>query len=123
MAQGTGSQASNLDWNLTTLTCDDAGATALFAANVKPKTATTGAELRSMHSRLRSTLPLWRIVDPAPVDELMGYYRAAEAEFGISMISSVSNLVRSSRAIRGVLFPLMKSQRPSAMPLVKESCG
>lgn len=48
VAQGTGGQATNLDWNLTTLTCDDAGATALFAANVKPKTATTGAELRSV---------------------------------------------------------------------------
>ncbi len=39
------------------------------------------------------------------------------------MISSVSNRVRSSRAIRGVLLPLMKSQRPSALPSVIESWG
>ena len=32
---------------------------------------------------------------------------------GISMISSVSNVDRSRRAMRGVLLPLMNSQRPS----------
>ncbi len=28
-------------------------------------------------------LPAWQIVSPAPADELYGYYRAAEAEFGV----------------------------------------
>jgi soluble lytic murein transglycosylase-like protein len=31
----------------------------------------------------RDTLPAWRIVPPAPVDELMTYYREAEAAFGV----------------------------------------
>jgi hypothetical protein len=49
VAQGAGGQATDLAWNLTTLTCDDAGATALFAANVTPKAgATVGAEQRSV---------------------------------------------------------------------------
>jgi hypothetical protein len=34
------------------------------------------------------------------------------------MISSVSKVARSMRAMRGVLLPLMNSQRPSAMPPV-----
>jgi hypothetical protein len=37
------------------------------------------------------------------------------------MISSVSKRVRSIRAIRGVLLPLMKSQRPSGTPSVCDS--
>src|SRR5690606_35358805 len=44
-------------------------------------------------------------------------------EFGISMISLVSNVVRSIRAIRGVLFALMNNHRPSVSPFVCESCG
>jgi membrane-bound lytic murein transglycosylase B len=31
----------------------------------------------------RDTVPAWRIVSPAPPDELLGYYRAAEAAFGV----------------------------------------
>ena len=30
------------------------------------------------------TLPNWKIVAPAPIDELLGYYKEAEAEFGVS---------------------------------------
>lgn len=33
-------------------------------------------------ARPRATLPAWRIVAPRPADELMGYYREAEAAFG-----------------------------------------
>ena len=36
-----------------------------------------------MHTKLSSTLPAWRIVRPAPADELLDAYRDAEAEFGI----------------------------------------
>jgi len=32
---------------------------------------------------VRNTLPAWRIEPPAPADELMGYYHAAEAETGV----------------------------------------
>ncbi len=35
-------------------------------------------------ARPRATLPAWRIVAPRPADELMGYYREAEAAFGVS---------------------------------------
>src|SRR6185503_2210044 len=45
------------------------------------------------------------------------------AELGIWRISSVSKRVRSIRATRGVLFALMKSQRPSGTPLVCDSSG
>ncbi|HVF32366.1 MAG TPA: lytic transglycosylase domain-containing protein [Acidimicrobiales bacterium] len=44
---------------------------------------TAGGKLRSMITKPRTSLPPWRIVPPAPVDELLGYYRAAEAEFGV----------------------------------------
>ena len=45
------------------------------------------------------------------------------AEFGIWRISSVSNRVRSMRAMRGVLLALMNSQRPSGTPSVCDSSG
>jgi transglycosylase-like protein with SLT domain len=63
-----------------------------------------GAELRSMHSVLKSTLPLWRIVDPAPIDELMGYYKAAEAEFGVhwSYLASIHLIETRMGRIRGL---------------------
>lgn len=40
-----------------------------------------GADLRAL-TKPRDALPPWRIVAPAPADELLGYYRAAEAEIG-----------------------------------------
>lgn len=40
-------------------------------------------EFRAMHTKLSSTLPAWRIVEPAPYDELMASYLEAEATFGI----------------------------------------
>jgi hypothetical protein len=63
-----------------------------------------GAELRSMHSLLKSTLPLWRIVDPAPMDELLGYYKAAEAEFGVhwSYLASIHLIETRMGRIRGL---------------------
>lgn len=42
-----------------------------------------GANLRAMHKRLRTELPRWRIITPRPSGELVGYYQAAEAEFGV----------------------------------------
>lgn len=42
------------------------------------------AEFRSMHVNPPTHVPSWRIVPPAPADELLGYYEAAEAEFGIA---------------------------------------
>ncbi|NTY62749.1 lytic transglycosylase domain-containing protein [Mycolicibacterium sphagni] len=39
-------------------------------------------QLASM-AHVRDTLPAWRIVAPAPADELLGYYHAAEAASGV----------------------------------------
>jgi membrane-bound lytic murein transglycosylase B len=39
-------------------------------------------QLQAM-AQVRDTLPAWRIDPPVPADELMGYYRAAEAESGV----------------------------------------
>ena len=57
-----------------------------------------------MHSRLASVLPKWRIVDPAPIDELVGYYKAAEAEFGVhwSYLASINLIETRMGRIRGV---------------------
>ncbi|MGH9152932.1 MAG: lytic murein transglycosylase, partial [Acidimicrobiales bacterium] len=40
-----------------------------------------GADLRAL-TKPRDAQPPWRIVAPAPAEELLGYYRAAEAELG-----------------------------------------
>ena len=36
-------------------------------------------EFRSMHTRLRDTLPAWRIVSPEPAADLLALYQEAEA--------------------------------------------
>ena len=41
-----------------------------------------GAELRAM-TKPKTDLPPWRIIPPPPTDELTGYYREAEARFGV----------------------------------------
>jgi len=41
-----------------------------------------GSELRAL-TKPRTELPPWRIVAPAPADELLGYYKAAEAASGV----------------------------------------
>jgi membrane-bound lytic murein transglycosylase B len=44
---------------------------------------TAGGKLRSMIKEPKTSLPPWRIVTPAPADELLGYYKAAEADLGV----------------------------------------
>jgi len=56
--------------------------------------------------RPRTDLPDWRIVEPLPADELMGHYRAAEAEHGVpwSVLASVNlNETRMGR-LRGTSY-------------------
>ena len=53
------------------------GLAATVRANV-----TAGMELRAL-TKPRTSLPPWRIVAPAPADELLGYYKQAEAEIGV----------------------------------------
>ena len=44
-----------------------------------------GKQLLALNSGpIPKTLPNWKIVAPAPIDELLGYYKEAEAEFGVS---------------------------------------
>jgi membrane-bound lytic murein transglycosylase B len=45
--------------------------------------ATARRELRAIHPAPSATMPTWRIVPPAPIDELLASYQGAEAAFGI----------------------------------------
>ncbi len=40
-------------------------------------------ELRSMHRRLLDTLPAWRVIEPRPMQELLGDYAEAERTYGV----------------------------------------
>ncbi|OGO72927.1 MAG: hypothetical protein A3G84_07680 [Chloroflexi bacterium RIFCSPLOWO2_12_FULL_71_12] len=62
-----------------------------------------GAELRSMISRPKDELPPWRIVEPASIDALLSYYKAAEAEFGVhwSYLASIHLIETRMGRIRG----------------------
>lgn len=80
---------------------------ALVPAGVRPwveQEFLAGSRLRSMIKKPKDTLPAWRIVAPAPADELLGYYRAAEAEFGVPWYYLAAiNLVETRMGrIRGV---------------------
>lgn len=41
------------------------------------------AKLRSLVGKPRTSLPQWRVVDPAPAAELRGYYDEAQADYGV----------------------------------------
>ena len=60
-------------------------------------------QFRGMHSKLSDTLPAWRIVEPPPADELLSYYREAEATFGVPWeVLAAVNLVETGMGrIRG----------------------
>jgi membrane-bound lytic murein transglycosylase B len=57
-----------------------AGVPAGLHATVRANVA-AGADLRAL-TKPRDALPPWRIVAPAPAEELLGYYKAAEAQLG-----------------------------------------
>ncbi len=42
-----------------------------------------GRELAQPHARPQTKLPAWRIVEPAPADELRAYYEEGEAVYGV----------------------------------------
>lgn len=60
-------------------------------------------EFRSMHTTLSRTLPAWRIVEPEPADDLMRFYRDAEAAYGVGWeYLAAINLVETAMGrIRG----------------------
>lgn len=42
-----------------------------------------GKQLRQLSGAVPKNLPDWKIVAPAPIEELLGYYKEAEATFGV----------------------------------------
>lgn len=60
-------------------------------------------EFRAMHTDLADTLPAWRIVPPAPADDLLRYYKHAERSYGIGWeVLAAINLVETGMGrIRG----------------------
>ena len=61
-----------------------------------------GAELRAM-TKPKSDLPPWKIIPPPPVEELQGYYKEAEAKFGVpwQYLASVHLVETRMGRIRG----------------------
>ncbi len=51
-------------------------------ASVQRNTAAR-REFRGMATKISDTLPAWRIVDPLPAEELLGYYQEAEASLSV----------------------------------------
>ncbi|MBI2323767.1 MAG: lytic murein transglycosylase [Chloroflexi bacterium] len=46
-------------------------------------TIDAGKELRRLKGPTPKTFPDWKIVEPKPIDALMGFYQKAEAEYGV----------------------------------------
>ena len=64
----------------------DAEVSAALPEDLRPVMAANvdaGRELRRPHRNPESLLPAWRIVEPAPADELRAYYEEGEATFGV----------------------------------------
>lgn len=59
-----------------------AGVPRSLRADVRANVASR-REFRSMHTTLADTLPAWRIVEPAPAEDLLKHYRAGEAAYGV----------------------------------------
>ena len=61
-----------------------------------------GAELRAM-TKPKSDLPPWKIIPPPPAEELTGYYKEAEARFGVpwAYLASVHLVETRMGRIRG----------------------
>jgi membrane-bound lytic murein transglycosylase B len=60
-------------------------------------------ELRGMHTELSDTLPAWRIVEPAPADELVATYQEAGAAFDIPWpyLAAINVVETGTGRIRG----------------------
>jgi len=60
-------------------------------------------EFRAMHKVLSTNVPAWQIVPPAPADQLMGYYKEAEAAFGIPWryLAAINLVETATGRIRG----------------------
>ena len=65
--------------------------------------ASARREFSAMHRKLSTTLPSWRIVPPAPPDELQAEYQAAAAEFGLPWhyLAAINLVETATGRIRG----------------------
>lgn len=90
--------ATRPDWDRRVRTLVPRWVQRLVAANVGSR-----REFRSMHGELSRTLPAWRIVRPAPAQELLRHYREAERRFGVDWeFLAAINLVETGMGrIRG----------------------
>ena len=84
-------------------------AAVLAALAPEPRAAIAGSmaagkELRAMHSGpIPKNLPDWHIVQPPPIEELMSYYKEAEAKFGVPwyFLASINLIETRMGRIRG----------------------
>ncbi|TMC77200.1 MAG: lytic transglycosylase domain-containing protein [Chloroflexi bacterium] len=63
-----------------------------------------GKQLRMLSGPVPKTLPDWKIVAPAPIDDLISYYKEAESEFGVSWyyLASIHLVETRMGRIRGL---------------------
>jgi hypothetical protein len=81
----------------------------LAALPAEPRAAIAGSmeagkQLRAMHGGpLPKSFPDWHIVQPPPIEELMSYYREAEATFGVPwyFLASINLIETRMGRIRG----------------------
>jgi hypothetical protein len=62
-----------------------------------------GRQLRTMHGPVPKSLPEWHIVAPAPIDDLLAYYKEGEAKFGVPWyyLASINLIETRMGRIRG----------------------
>jgi soluble lytic murein transglycosylase-like protein len=72
-------------------------------ANVKT-IIDAGKELRRLRGPTPKTFPDWKIVEPKPVDELLGLYKAAQQRFGVdwTYLAAINLVETRMGRIRGV---------------------
>lgn len=63
-------------------------------------------EIAGTLKKLRTDLPDWRIVEAAPADELLGYYKEAEAEHGVpwTVLASIHLVETRMGRLRGTSY-------------------
>jgi membrane-bound lytic murein transglycosylase B len=84
----------------------DGAVLAAVPAGLRPaveRHAAARRELRALTRRPATEMPAWRIVAPEPADQLVGWYREAEAEFGIPWqhLAAVNMIETGLGRIRG----------------------
>ena len=87
------------EWTDQVLAALPAGPRATIAASIE-----AGKQLRQLHAGpIPKTLPDWHIVQPPPIEELMSYYKEAEAAFGVPWyyLASINLIETRMGRIRG----------------------